>query len=170
MIKLIGVFFIIGCTSAVGFKYSSGLSKRVRQLERCISMIHMMISELQYSLCPTMDLLNHLSAMDEFQDFYFLNACKNLMNKSVPFTTSWRTSLLSHSENLQLSGDDKKVLLRVGDILGAMDGENQVGELKLIETTLDDRLEQARLSREKYGKLYRSLGVLAGVGISIFML
>ena len=90
--------------------------------------------------------------------------------KSVPFTTSWRTSLLSHSENLQLSGDDKKVLLRVGDILGAMDGENQVGELKLIETTLDDRLEQARLSREKYGKLYRSLGVLAGVGISIFML
>lgn len=170
MVKMIGVFFIIGCSSAVGFKYASALSQRVKQLEKCISMVHMMISQLQYSLCPTMELLEQLIAMEEFQSFYFLNRCKSLFSKSVPFTTSWRTAIMSHSDNLQLQADDKKLLLKLGDILGSMDSENQVHELTLIKNSFESRLSEAQQNREKYGKLYRSLGVLAGVGISIFML
>ena len=170
MIKIVGMLFIIGCSSAVGFKYASSLSMRVKHLETCISMIHMTISQLQYALCPTMQLLENLIAMEEYKDFYFLSSCKHLFSKSIPFSTSWRTALANHSENLQLSTDDKKLLLRLGDILGTMDGDNQISELALIKRSLEDRLEQARQDRQKYGKLYRSLGVLAGFGISIFMI
>ncbi len=58
----------------------------------------------------------------------------------------------------------------LADIVGASDTEGQLSALEMIETLLQKQRNEAISAQQKKGKLYRSLGALAGASMVVLLL
>lgn len=137
-------------------------------MEDAILLIEKIETYLRYGQVPTQELISRLCESEGIRSLTFLKNCYKKMERGDAFPTAWRTSL-EEWNNTKLKQEDKKALYDVADILGSSDYESQINALDLTEVLLKQGLEDAVKEKETGGKLYRSLGILFGIGAAIFM-
>lgn len=81
---------------------------------------------------------------------------------------AWKYSLDHVKTNLKQ--EDKNVLANLENLLGKTSIEGQLSEIELMEQFLDKQIGIAEEERQKNEKLYRSLGVMAGLAIAIILI
>ena len=54
--------------------------------------------------------------------------------------------------------------------MGKTDIKGQVNQIELTSSFLDNQIKKAELERQKNEKLYRSLGMILGLGIVIILI
>ena len=69
-----------------------------------------------------------------------------------------------------LEQEDKDILKNLGKLLGKTDIEGQLSEIELTSSFLDSQIKKAEQERERNGKLYKTLGVITGIGIVIVLI
>jgi stage III sporulation protein AB len=83
---------------------------------------------------------------------------------------AWSSSIEQLKEVLSLQREDLDILQRFGDQLGSSDKEGQIKFIKLTLMQLHEEESKARELREKYERMYHSLGLLAGIALAIILL
>ena len=169
MLKILGIILVMAASSSIGAVLSSNLSRRVSDLEQAIRLLEQMQTYLRYGQMPTAEMVSRLSGSEGFAGFTFLSVCLERMKAGDLFPDAWRAALRSFHGS-KLSDRDKGVLETIADILGGSDYESQLHALELNITLLGQNLKEALAEKNTGGKLYRSLGVLLGIGAAIFML
>lgn len=149
---------------------SDRLKKRVKELERCLILIDKLKTSLHYQNLPTGELIRTLSEQQACAELPFLKECRTGLEQTSHFPSVWRKSVEGTKGKLSLLPEDIDILLSLADIVGASDVEGQLTALDMVETLLKKQREDALMAREKKGKLYRSLGALAGASMAIFLL
>lgn len=144
---------------------SARLSKRVTELENAISLVGLLGSTLRYTMAPMETVVGRLSAMADMPAF--LERCHALCAAGGVFPTAWALALAQTPT--ALDDDDRKVLLHLGTVLGATDLDGALGELDYAGFLLKQRYGEAKARKQQLGTMYRTLGVLAGVGIVILL-
>lgn len=71
---------------------------------------------------------------------------------------------------MNLLPEDLELMASLADIVGASDTEGQLSALEMIETLLQKQRNEAISAQQKKGKLYRSLGALAGASMVVLLL
>lgn len=71
---------------------------------------------------------------------------------------------------LNLTTEDKTIIKNFSKMLGKTDLQGQVNEIELTQSFIDSQIEKAVEEKEKNAKLYKTLGVICGVGIVIILL
>lgn len=170
MLKLIGIGLMIAATTMVGLNMSASLSKRVSELEASLVLLEKMQTYLRYEQTPTDELIEKLATLELFGSLRFLTECRRDMGKGTPFPQAWRAGVNRAKGAMHLSDKDLEAVRGISQIIGMSDAQGQISALDVTQDMLRDSLQEARQKKDTYGRLYRSLGVLSGVGIGIFLL
>ena len=144
---------------------ASNLSRRVRRIENSISLLGMLYDRLRYLQPPMLGLIAALAGLEQFAGTVYLQRCRGAMSEGQPFPAAWRQGV--EADRDAVGAGHAQVLLPLGEVLGSVDLESQLTALRHAVSMLESELEQAREHREKYGRLYRSMGVLCGLAVAI---
>ncbi|MFS8541749.1 MAG: stage III sporulation protein AB, partial [Tissierellales bacterium] len=73
-------------------------------------------------------------------------------------------------EELNLKEEDIELFLSLGRLLGTSDRTDQEKNFKLILNQIEILINEAKLEKDKNEKMYKNLGILAGIAIVIILL
>lgn len=169
-IKILLAVLVVGGCSAVGFGKSSSLSNRVHSLKQSLLMTEKMQACLQYERMTTPELIFLLSRMQSMERLIFLPVCYQMLTQGKPFPSSWKEALEQTYQQMNLEKEDRSTIALIGELLGSTDAQSQSEELGMIQSLLKQCLETAEQGQKEKGKLYRSLGILSGIGLAILMI
>ena len=92
------------------------------------------------------------------------------MKNGVPFPQAWEEAVRKTAEDAGYRKEDLPLLLRLSEVLGTSDVDGQIKGIELMERELEASYEEAQAEQKTKGKLYRSLGALAGAGVVVLLL
>ena len=161
ILKVCGMLLVVACTTSIGISMAQALSRRVRELEGCIALLTGMEGELSYSLAPPDEAVARLEERESAQEAPFLPACAALCRKGTPFPQAWR-------EAVEKQG--AAIVEALADTLGQCDLDGQLSSLSHAKALLAMQLAAARERCESHGKLYRTMGLLAGAFVVVFFI
>ena len=71
--------------------------------------------------------------------------------------------------DISIKQEDKDVLKKLGKLLGQTDVDGQLSEIEVTENFLDMQIENAEEEKKKNQKIYKTLGVVAGLVFVIIL-
>lgn len=157
-------------STLIGVRLSSKLGGRVAELEAVLHMLEELSVQIRYRALPVYELLERLRANSSLQRLRFIDCICAELEGTRDFDHAWQQGVARSVPQSSMNKDDIEVLLAIGSSLGKSDIDGQLSAIELHSATVRARLQQASEERAKKGKLYRSLGVLAGIGISIMLI
>lgn len=163
---------IVGISSLIGIEMAKGYVLRTRELQEISGALARLDTEIHHYATRLPEAL--LRAGGLFSGpvgQLFLRASELLSGQQLPgVREAWRTALSEAGAALHLDREDLEVLARLGDQLGSSDREGQRRYIQLTLSQLVVQEEKAHALRQKYERMYKSLGVLGGLALAILLL
>jgi len=170
IIKFIGAVILISATSLIGFSLANDCSKRPRALRELQSLLQMLENEISYLSNLLLEAFNRIyEGTNSDTAILFREAAKNLGTNGITADEAWEKSIEENYAKLSLNKEDKTILVTFGKMLGNSDLEGQLNNIKLMSSQLKLQELKAEGMRLKNEKMYRSLGVLSGLAITIVL-
>ena len=167
IIKLIIYIFILIASSSIGIIYSNKFKKRVDELKDFKTALNMLKTKIRFTYAPLKEIFEDISnSLKSKTSNVFFNICKNM--KTCDVAESWTRSLQETETNI--TKEDKQIISGFGKMLGKTDLDGQLNEIELSLNFLESQIEKAEEDKRKNVKLYKSLGVIVGVGLVIILL
>lgn len=167
VIKLFLYVLIISTSSTIGIMLSQKYVKRVDELKAFKSALVMLKTKIRYTYAPICEIFTDISkSLKGNVSNLFENACIQIEEKGA--TDGFCVAL--EMTNLNVTKEDRQVMETLSKLLGKTDVEGQINEIELVQSFLETQIEKAEVQREKNAKLYKTLGVICGVGIVIILL
>jgi len=170
--KLIGSAIVVCASSKIGYDAGNRYTRRVKEIRAFQSGLWTLQSEI--SFCRTMlaEALEKSSTLIQtVASDVFLNSSENLKNCSgITAKEAWAKALFDNQKKLSIGADELSILSSFGGLLGASDASGQISNIELTIAKLGVCERQAVEDEKKLTKLYRSLGVIAGVFIAIIFM
>lgn len=166
-IKWIGAVLVFISAFSIGFMKSRELSGREKSLKNLRTALNILESEIVFSshylkealkrisdLCGCGGLFSDIS--DQMQKFSVMEA--------------WNISLKKSQKKLFLKDSDIEILNILASQIGMSDREQQVKHITHVKLLLEKAEEDARHEYQTLAKLYRSMGIFAGLFIIILLI
>lgn len=160
--KLAGFLLIVLSCSAFGFLASNRLKTRTSSLEKAISALMFLENEVSYGKNDIKTALKNMTAMHSFPTFF----------DAFSDTCSIKESLLNciNEPKFSFSVSDKEIFKEFLDDLGSLDTVSQLKSIHHTKSLIKLAKEDSDKNYLRFGKLYKSMGVLCGFLFSIILL
>ena len=169
-ILLLTVIFTL-CTS-IGFLHGRTYSERLDNLiylEQCIKILE---TEIVYGSTPLPEALTNLYMKGNPKVSFIFKEIKTdlLSNKRGEIYLSFLSikDLLYHK--LHFKKEDVETFLSLGRVLGTSNRADQEKSLAITLNQISGLISEARNERNKNEKLYKTLGLITGIGIIIILI
>lgn len=164
VIILISIFWTI---SQIGMKLAKRyvarannlkqIKKALKILEAKITYTYDMLPDLFYEIAsrvkgPVGELFKHTG--DRMQLEFAGEAWENAIDRC----------------EIELTMEDKDTLKTLGKLLGTTDIEGQLNQLSLVNCFLDEQIKEATDSKNKNSTMYRKLGIIVGLAVTIVLI
>ena len=156
MFRIIGAAMIIFAGSMIGFLKSDGLKKRAECLDRLISGLNLLETDISYREADLSKTL--LSIGENHKIGMFKTIANNLSKDGIKAATDKALE----AEEFLLERD-KEPIRALADNLGMTDSVTQAGAIKRTVLNLSEGKKHAQEEYTKLGRLYRSCGGLGGI-------
>lgn len=169
MYKWLGAVFIIISCGGFGFYlvYEKLLEEQL--LKQLQSTVDYMICEIQFRLTPLSGLCRSAAEGRSLPlRLVFLRLAEELDNQFSPDAPSCMNFALSEFDNLPKSV--RKELLQIGRSLGQFDLPGQVFALEKVSRNCTEDLQNLQDGKELRFRSYRTLGICAGIALTIILL
>ena len=160
----IGLILLKLCGAMAGMACSGKLRMKLERTEKLCSFLREMGVLMQYQMSTLGELLDTFSNRSVYQEFQFLSQTAAHMQQQTPFVQAWSEQVQAEKH---LSPEVKDVVLELGEELGRTDLEGQLSALSQAHIQLQRFQDTYRVTYQKKGKLYRSLGLLAGLLLAV---
>ena len=164
VIILISIFWTI---SQIGMKLAKRyvarannlkqIKKALKILEAKITYTYDMLPDLFYEIAsrvkgPAGELFKHTG--DRMQLEFAGEAWENAIDRC----------------EMDLTIEDKETLKTLGKLLGTTDISGQLNQLSLVNCFLDEQIKEATDSKNKNSTMYRKLGIIVGLAVTIVLI
>lgn len=164
MIKFFGAVLIVISFGIWGVSKSEKLKKRCDSLLSVISSLNLLENEIAFSQKDIASALLSVGNMENLS--LFVTVSENLKNSSVPEAFS----LALKNPGMCLSKSDGKLLIEFSQSLGSLGKESQIGSIHHTKELLASARVSALEEYGKYGRLYRSMGILLGFLVAVILI
>lgn len=167
IIKCIILSLILGISATIGVTIAQKYKKRELELKEIKTALNMFKSKIKYTYEPIPD-----TFMDVSKNFscnisnIFRTASEKMKEESAG--DAWNSAIDSTYTNMNT--EDKNVLKSLSKMLGKTDLEGQLKEIELTDNFLNYQIEKAENERQKNEKLYKTLGIVTGIGFVIILI
>lgn len=172
IIKLVGGLMITVSCSLIGYYLGMRYTYRLNNLIILQNCIKLLETEIIYSATPLPEALESVYRKGNKKVSFIFKEIKEYLlsnkNASVLDSFIYITNLLR--EKLFFTEEDIEIIMTLGRVLGASNRIDQQKHFKLINAQLVNQQREAEDKKLKNEKMYRSLGVMTGLAITIILL
>lgn len=149
----------------LGMYQSFKLKRREDFLSEILQLLEEMSVQMKYRMLPVEQLIEEMSG----GRFIFIDKVYEILKSknNYDWRFAWEKAVVETSE---INGEDCELLISVGKQLGNSDINGQLALLELNKSLFRARFSEAVAENNKKGKMYRSVGLLAGLGVAIIIL
>lgn len=153
--------------SIIGVLKSRKYVYRVNELREFKNALNMFKAKINFTYEPIPEIFEQISESSTPSiGGVFKKASYNMNFKSAG--EAWNTAV--ETDILNINAEDRNILKNLGRLLGKTDLKGQVNQIDLTSSFLDNQIRKAELEREKNEKMYRTLGMILGLGIVIILI
>ncbi|MBR3697290.1 MAG: stage III sporulation protein AB [Clostridia bacterium] len=161
---IICISIILICTY-FGIEKAKTYEGRVLELKKIKSGFVFFKSKIEFTYEPIKDILEDISnSIYQNEENIFSRTKNNIKQQNV--NIAWNNAI---DEEFKINKEDKDILKMFGKLLGKTDKKGQISEIDLSLNFVDKQIQKAELEKSKNSKLFKSLGVLTGIGITIIL-
>ena len=163
MLKLFGTVMIISAFGIWGVSKSEKLKRRCDSLSLMISSLTLLENEIDYS---QKDIAAALMSVGIIRNFpLFINAAKGIYKTTVQQAFGDAVK----SSGICLAKSDREILTEFSQSLGTLEKDSQIGNIRHTKALFAAAKTSACEDYEKYGRLYRNMGFLLGILVSVLL-
>ncbi len=169
-IKILAAIFIILAGFMFGLNISEYQKIRMNELNDIKKAFLILKSQINYSLESLPTALNNISKKSNKPiNTIFEMISKRLVEKDKSgIAKIWEQEFKRSSTNL--SKEDIEMIADFGKVLSSLDRKLQIDNINIIINYIDKTVEFIANKNEQESKMYKSLGVLAGILLVILMI
>lgn len=169
--KLAGICLILCSSTAIGFLLSNNLKERIEELELIKKLLLMLRGEIKYSHATLSEAFQAIGKRLKAPYGSMLLQVSEQMDsmEGQTLTQIWEKNLVGALTESCLRKEDREKLLALGGQLGYLDMEMQINTIELYLEQIQEEIKGARENLKKNGKLYQTMGVMAGIFLVILM-
>lgn len=164
LLKNIELIAIILICSYIGFLKSKTFDNRVIELTKFQNALVMFESKLKFTYEPLKDIFEEISKV------IYKNENNIFMYTSKEERNIYKAWCDSTDSNNNLNKEDKEVVKMMGKLLGKTDIGGQLSEISLGVDLINKQIKDAEMEKVKNSKLYKTMGVICGLGICIILI
>lgn len=142
--------------------------KRVIFLEQYISFISDINTQIRFTMQPIENIIKNCSSTNKFLDF--IKAIDKKMKKNIAFNKAWESSICILKDKFSLKETEINLIKKFGNGLGVSDIDGQQAHCKVNLNFAKEALSLAKDEKNKKEKLYKVLGVSAGVCAALIII
>lgn len=165
-IKFLDIVLIIIVCSYIGINKAKIFSIRVKKLRDLKSGFSIFRTKLEFTYEPIIEIFKEISKIVySDKNNIFKSYALNIENDN--YEDAW---ILSVAENsFGYTKEDIEIINGFGKLLGKTDIQGQINEIELADNFLEKQISDAEEEKRKNDKLYKSLGLIIGIAISIVL-
>lgn len=169
--KLIGAILVVLATTNVGFIYAKNITERYKELWGIKKEISILKSQIEYAYTPLKDIFLQIriSAIKGHESFWQRVSREIQKNEAKKIKNIWEESIELELKKGYLSAEDLEEFRGVGEILAMVDRKQQVGMIEMYLSRLERNISELEKVKNSCEKTARTLGVLAGVFVTIIL-
>lgn len=160
---------IIYGSSMVGFSIARNYAERPRQLHSLLTGIQILLTEIVYAATPLSAALRNLGRSGDKTIGEFFNIVAKEIDDLKPARIAWEEGIDHLQFSSALLTPDIEALRALGDVIGTSDREDQQRHLLLASRRIEGLYQAAVNEATKNERLWRYLGVLAGIVIVVII-
>ncbi len=156
---------ILFSCSYIGILKAKTFENRVKELNKFQNALLMFKSKIEFTYEPIKNIFEEISKIIYKNDE---NIFLNSINIDGNITMAWNKAI----ENLKndFNDEDKEMIKMFGKLLGKVDLVGQVNEIDLTMKLIEKQIEKAEAERNQNTKLYKTMGIVLGMGICIILI
>lgn len=164
VIKYISLLGILLISSYLGIDKAKEYENRLKELIKFQSALVMFKSKLEFTYEPIKNIFEDISkVIYREKDNIFIK----VVSSKEDIFTSWKNAVKSEKYFTQ---EDKEIIEMIGKLLGKTDLSGQVNEINLGLNLVDKQIQIADSQMRKNVKLYKTMGIVCGIGICIILI
>ncbi len=163
MFRLAGAVMIVAASSALGFLQALRLKGRADALARLAGAMTLLETEISYGKGDIKSIIGTIGALQKTE--LFCRAAENM--KTAGTKEAFLRAL--ETDGGYLLGTDKEIIAGFAENLGMTDSKTQVKRIRHAKGLLEANQSEAAAEYARSGKLFKSTGVLAGLGAVILL-
>ena len=167
VVKILIYACIFLLSSLIGILISRKSVNRVKELMEFKSALNIFKTKVKLTHAPVAEIFTEISRMTlPNVAEVFKKAQKGM--KTTTAGEAWRDAI--DAGNLNIVSEDKDVLKGLSKLLGKTDLEGQIAAVELTTTFLEEQILKAQKEKDKSEKMYKTLGMIFGIGIVIILM
>lgn len=164
-LKWIILLVILIISIYIGILKSRSYENRVIELNKFQNALVMFKSKIEFTYEPLKNIFEDISNVIYGDD---CNIFSYTIQNDNNIYESWKKAVDKINSNF--SKNDKEIIKMMGKLLGKTDIKGQVSEIELTKELIQKQIEQAELEKNKNVKLYKTMGIVLGLGICIILI
>lgn len=169
-LKCIILFLIFILSSKIGRVFSKKYQERLEILQDVKTVLNNLKTKIRFTYKPLPIIFDEIiknSIGINKKVFNFLEKSNFYMKNNVA-GDAWNLAI--DESKIFENEKDKKIMKNMSNMLGKTDLEGQISDIDLTISFLDEQINIAKNELIKNEKLYKNLGVIAGIGIVIILI
>lgn len=165
-IKFIGTVLLIFAATYIGFDGAHGLLKRERNLNDIKTAINILESEIVFSSRRLREALLKIAE---------ISPCGKIFSDAAEFMPdmgierAWQEATEKNAKKFHLKKRDVEILKILSSRLGMSDKEQQIKNIRHVETLLESAISEAEEEYRNSARLYRGMGFLCGLFAAVIL-
>lgn len=165
-VKVFVLFLIFLASLKAGKIIAKKYSNRVAELKEMKNALNMFLTKIKFTYESVPESFKEISNnVSGGVSKIFKTAFENMKSKSAG--EAWGDAV--EMEETNFTKEDKDILKGLGKMLGKIDLEGQVSEIKLVQSFLNTQLKEAEQEKQKNEKLFKTLGGVVGLAVVIIL-
>ena len=167
MLRFISAILFTAAGATVGVMLSQNLAAEREMCRETGDLLRSTALQIRHRGSDVYELSSGLKTSRALSALTFVRNLPERYQFGEDFHEMWKKALDSQSG---IPDEERRILSRLGEILGTSDIEGQLSSIVLLEDELMAVKEKREDNYRRKGKLFRSVGVLAGVMTGILVI
>lgn len=166
-LKMIILILIFITSTLIGMMLSKKYVNRVKELREFKNALNMFGTKIKFTYEPIPSIFLEISEKITGNIGKIFQTAAEYMTETTA-DIAWKKALDTAYTNMKTTDID--TIMGLGRLLGTTDVEGQLSEIKLVDEFLNKQLEDAEFEKRKNEKMYRTLGIVSGLTITILLI
>lgn len=165
-IKYILLIAIFGLSTGIGILISKSYENRVIELKEFKNILNIIRTKMKFTYEPLAEIFRQISNDNETDIEKIFG---QMANQLTYYQTKevWENCI--QNSDISIKQEDKDILKKLGKLLGQTDIDGQISEIEVTQNFLDIQIGKAEEEKKKNQKMYKTLGVVAGLVFVIIL-
>lgn len=167
IIKYLELILVLSASTYIGILISKKYLNRVTDLKEMKNALNIFATKIKFTYETIPQIFKEISEKVKPNIANIFLSASNKM-ENINAGNAWLQAL--EESNTNMVKEDIETLKNLSNLLGKVDIEGQVNEIELVETFLDTQIEIAEEDKNKYVKMYKTLGITIGLAVVIILI